>query len=218
MIYPLFRRWTTRPFALIEAGGVSDALERAARQGCSLALADLRGIEAPGCSLPAVDLRGANLDKAELSLAGLHAADFRGATLVRSSLIGSDLRRANFCRANLREADLRRSSLRGARFLGADMRGVRLTGARLDGALIDWRWSAFAVELLRRDSGCRGGAVSVVVDLAFEKDDRPFGWLRELLRKTEFVDWAASVLGRAMLPGDNAPEVLRRLAADVNAA
>jgi len=215
MIHPLFRRWKTRPFALIVAEGTSGALEWAARKGHSLVHADLKGIDAPGCSLPGVDFRGADLDEAELSLAELRSADFRGATMVRSTLIGSNLRRANFRRANLREADLRRADLRGAKFLGADLRGVRLTGARLDGALIDWRWSAFAVELLRRDPGCRDDAVSVVVDLAFEKDERPFGWLRELLRESETVDWAVSVLGRAMLPTDNAPELLRRLAADV---
>lgn len=218
MIYPLFRRWKTRPFALIESGGASSALERAAREGHSLVLVDLRGIDATECSLPAVDFRGADLDQAELSFADIREADFRGATMVRSRLMGSNLRRANFRRTNLRGADLRRADLRGARFLGADLRGALLTGAKLSGALIDWRWSAFPVELLRRDSCCRGAAVSAVVDLAFEKDDRPFGWLRELLRKTEIVDWAVSVLGRAMLPGDNAPELLRRLAADVDAS
>lgn len=215
MIHPLFRRGKSRPFALIVAEGTASALERASRKGHSLAFADLRGIKAPGCSLPGVDLRGVDLDGAELSLADLRAADFRGATLVGSRGIGADLRRANFRRANLRDADFRRADLSGARFPGADLRGVRLTGAKLDGALIDWRWSAFAVELLRRDPGCRGDAVSLVVNLAFEKDDRPFGWLRELFRETETLDWAVSVLGRAILPEDNAPETLRRLVADV---
>lgn len=216
MIDPLFRRWRVRPFALNEAGGVSAVLERAVREGHSLALADLRGVDALECSLPAADLRGASLDGAEFCLADFRAADFRGATLVRSRLVGSDLRRANFRRANLREADLRRTDLRGAKFSDADMRGVRLTGAKLDGALIDWRWGAFPVELLRRDPGCRGAAFPVVVELAFERDERPFAWLRELLRKTEIIDWAVAVLGRAILPSDNAPEVLKRLVADVD--
>lgn len=215
MIHPLFRRWKTRPFAIIVAEGTSRALERASRKGHSLVCADLKGIDASKCSLPGADLRGADLDEAELSLSDFRAADFRGATMVRSRWIGADLRRANFRRTNLREADFRRADLSGAKFPGADLRGVRLTGAKLDGALIDWRWSAFAVELLRRDTGCRGAAVSVVVNLAFEKDERPFGWLRELLRETETVDWAVSVLGRAMLPNDNAPEVLKKLVADV---
>lgn len=215
MIHPFHRRGKSRPFALIVAEGVSNALERASRKGHALAFADLKGIEAPGCSLPGVDLRGADLDEAEFSLADLRSADFRGATLAGSRWIGADLRRASFRRANLRNADLRRADLSGAKFPGADLRGVRLTGAKLDGALIDWRWSAFAVELLRRDPGCRGDAVSLVVNLAFEKDERPFGWLREMFREIETLDWAVSVLGRAILPEDNAPEVLRRLAADV---
>lgn len=215
MIHPLFRRGKSRPFAMIVAEGTSNALERASRKGHSLAFADLQGIKAPGCSLPGVDLRGADLDGADLSLADLRAVDFRGATLVGSKWIGADLRRSSFRRANLRDADLRRADLSGAKFSGADLRGARLTGAKLDGALIDWRWSAFAVELLRRDPDCRGGAVSMVVNLAFEKDERPFGWLRELFREIETVDWAVTVLGRAILPEDNAPEVLRRLAADV---
>jgi len=214
-IHTLLRRWRTGPLALVEAESEGRAVELAARAGLSLAYADLNGCEAPRCFLPGADLRGADLDGARLSGAYLRRADLRTATLVDADLAGASLRQADLRGASLRDADLRRADLRGARFPGADLKGVRLAGARLDGAVIDWRWAGFAVELLRRDPGCRGDASPLVVELAFERDERPYAWLRPVFRSSPAVlDWACSVLGRAILPGDDAPEVLRRLAAD----
>jgi hypothetical protein len=79
--------------------------------------------------------------------------------------------------ADLAGAVLRQVDLRGARFAEADLRGVRL-----EGAMIDWRWAGFAVELLRRDVGCRGDPLRLVVELAVKRDEHPYAWLRPLFR------------------------------------
>ncbi|WP_165253087.1 pentapeptide repeat-containing protein [Paludisphaera soli] len=216
-VHTLLRRWCTGPLALVEAESQGRAVELAARAGVPLAYADLKGIEAPRCFLPDADLRGADLDAAILPGAYLRRADLRTATLVDADLAGAVLRQADLRDARLRDADLRRADLRDARLAGADLRGVRLTGARLEGAAIDWRWAAVAVELLRRDPGCRGDSLRLVVELALERDERPYAWLRPIFRGGPgIVDWACSVLGRAILPGDDAPEILRRLAADAD--
>lgn len=213
-IHTMYRRWKTKPFAFVEAECPARALELAARGGVDLTYADLRGLSAPGLFLPGADLRGVDMAAAELPGAYLRKADLRSAVLVGANLANASIREADFRKADLRDADLRRADLRGGRFSGADLRGVQLTGARLDRAVIDWRWAAFAVELLRRDGGCHGDAFRVVAELAFEDDDRPFAWLRTLVRKPGTLEWAFSALGRAIVPGDNAPELLRRLAAD----
>ncbi|MDR3621593.1 MAG: pentapeptide repeat-containing protein [Paludisphaera borealis] len=213
-IHPMYRRWKSKPFAFVEAESPAQALELASRGGVDLTYADLRGLVAPRSFLPGADLRGVDLAASDLPGTYLRKADLRSATLVGANLANASIREADFRKADLRDADLRRADLRDARFNGADLRGVQLTGARLDGAVIDWRWSAFAVELLRRDVDCRGDAFRVVVELAFEDDDRPFGWLRTLVRKAGVIEWAFPLLGRAIAPGDNAPELLRRLAAD----
>lgn len=217
-IHPMYRRWKTQPFAFVEAEGPTEALELSARNGADLTYADMRGIVAPGCFLPGAELRGVDFSGAELPGAYLRGSDLRASTLAGANLAGASLRQADLRHADLRNADLRRADLRDARFGGADLRGARLTGARLEGSVIDWRWGAFAVELLRGDSNCRGDAFRVVADLAFEDDERPFGWLRTLVRHADSLDWALAVLGRAILEGDNAPEVLRRLTADVHDA
>jgi hypothetical protein len=213
-IHPMYRRWKPTPFAFVEAEGPSQAIEAAARGGVDLTYADLRGLSAPLVFLPGVDLRGADLSASDLAGGYLRGADLRSSALADANLSGASLREADLRNAELRNADLRRADLRDARLSGADLRGVQLTGARIDGAVIDWRWSAFAVELLRRDGGCRGDAFRLVAELAFEDDERPFGWLKALVRKADLLEWAFVALGRAIVPGDNAPELLRRLAAD----
>jgi hypothetical protein len=213
-IHPMYRRWKPTPFAFVEADGLPRAVEEAARGGVDLTYADLRGLVAPGVFLPDADLRGVDLSASGLAGGYLRRADLRSSALADADLSGASLREADLRNADLRNADLRRADLRDARFSGADLRGARLTGARIDGAVIDWRWSAFAVELLRRDAGCRGDALRLVVELAFEHDERPFGWLRPLARRAGVLEWAFAALGRAILAGDNAPELLRRLAAD----
>ena len=71
--------------------------------------------------------------------------------------------------ADLRMADLRGADLRGARLVGADFRGVLLNAARLEGAILDWRWSVVALELLRDRLG-DAAATSVLADLAFDDE------------------------------------------------
>jgi len=203
--HEMYRRWKTRPFAILEAESRVEAVELAARSGIDLSYADLRGLAAPHCFLPGVDLRGVDLSGAELVGGYFRKADLRSAILFGANLAG----------ARVREADLRYADLRKAKFSGADVRGVRLTGAKMEGTTIDWRWSGFAVELLSRDQGCRGDALRLVGELAFDQEERPFGWLRALFRNTDSLEWALGVLGRAIVPSDNAPELLRRLTADV---
>lgn len=213
-IYTLFRRWRTGTLALIEAACPGQAIERVAEARISLAYADLKRLEAPGRFLSGVDFRGADLSTANLSGSILSRADFRTASLAAADLSGARLEQADLRRADLRKADLRQADLRDVDFLGADLTDACLTGARLDGARFDWRWSAFVVELLRRDAGCRGDALRLVVEIAFRADDRPYAWLELVARKPALVDWVVSVVGRAVRRGDNAPEALRRLTSD----
>ncbi len=213
-VYLLHRRWRTGELAAVEAESPAHAVERIAAAGLSLAYADLKGLDAPRRRLPDADLRGADLEAANLSRAALDRADLRTALLTAADLRGASLRRADLRRANARDADFRGSDLRGADFAGADLRGARATGARLEGARLDWRWSAFVLELLRRDAGNREGAHRLVTELAFAPDERPYAWLETVTRRSALIGWVASVIGRAVQPGDGVPEVLRRLSAD----
>lgn len=193
-IHTLSRRWRTGPIAVIEAETLGRAVELAAGEGVALTYAELRGLRASGASLSLIDLRGADLEGADLRDADLRGADLRGANLLR--------------------ADLRYADLRNARFERAELRGALLTGSLFDGAALDWRRPAFAVELLRRDPGCRGDAMTAVFEIALESDDRPYAWIRPLFADRGLACWASAVLGRAFFPGDDAPDILRKLAAD----
>ena len=194
-IHTLSRRWRTGTLAVVQAESLGRAVELAVGAGVPLTYADLPGCQAPCASLIGVDLRGADLTDADLRGADLRQADLRGADLTR---------------ADLRDADLHQ-----ARFQKADLKGAMLTGACLDEAVLDWRRPAFAVELLRRDPGCRGDALNLTFEIALETDDRPHAWLRLIFARPSLIDWAAAVLGRALVPGDDAPEILRKLADDV---
>lgn len=202
--HELYRRDARRPFAILEAEGRSAAVELAARTGLDLTYADLRWLDGRHCFLPGADLRGAAMTGADLTGAYLRKADLRSTILVGVDFEG----------ARLRDADLRHADLSGANFSGADLRGVRLTGAKLEGTTIDWRWSGFAVELLCRDREGRDDGLRLAAELAFDREERPFDWLRTVLRAADSLEWALRVLGRAIGPRDNAPELLRRLAAD----
>jgi hypothetical protein len=200
----LYRLDGKRPFAILEAERRAGAVELAARTGLDLTYVDLRWLDAPHCFLPGADLRGAAMTGADLTWAYLRKADLRSSTLVG----------VNFEGASLRDADLRHADLSRSNFSGADLRGVRLTGAKMERTTIDWRWSGFAVELLHRDRDCRGDALRLVAELAFDREERPFDWLRTVFRAADSLEWALGVLGRAIGPRDNAPELLRRLTAD----
>ena len=126
------------------------------------------------------------------------------------------LRFADLRQADLRGADLRHASLDGAQLVGADLRDTLLTGAQLGQAVLDWRWSPVAVELLRGDAEGSSSARSVMAELAFQEDlPGPFSWLKVLIRHGSQAKAVLRVFSRSIRPGDNAPELLRSSAADL---
>ncbi len=219
MTFPIFHRWSTRPIAMVEADTYPQALELAVARGVRMLYADLKGIKVQAADLEEGDFRGADLGGSELVRVNLRKADLRAARLVGADLRGASLALADLRQADLRSADLRQANLAGARLVGADLRGAVLTGAQLDGAILDWRWSAIPVELVRRDGKCSIAALKLVAELAFQDDARPFAWIKRLgSGRGEQAALALEVFARSMRPGDNAPELLRRLAADVPSA
>jgi len=200
---------------MVEAESYPRALELAVARGVRLLYADLKGIKVRGTFLGEGDFRGAELSYAELAGVNLEAADLRAARLVGTDLREAVLLTADLRQADLRGADLRFANLEGARFVGADLRGALLTGARLERAILDWRWSPVAVELLRRDGAGSTAASTIMAELAFEDDARPFGWLKVLIRHGSQASAALAVFAKYIRPGDNAPGLLRSLAADL---
>ena len=214
--YSLFDRWTRDRVAILDAPTYSRALEVAVREGLCLVDLDLRRAELRSAFLARADLRGAELSAADLRGcylrgADLRTADLRGTRLEHAFLGGADLRNAD-----LRGAVLTRTDLRGASLLGVDLRGTILTGARLDGALCDWRWSAIPAELLRQHPGTSGEETGLIIEMAFHDDSKPWGWLRLLSRHRKQAGWAFGVLADSVRDGDNAPQLLRCLTADVD--
>src|SRR5207253_1995327 len=122
---------------------------------------------------------------------------------------GADLRQAD-----LRGAVLSRADLQGARLVEADLRGTILTGARLTGALCDWRWSVIPAELLRQQPDTSVGDTSLVIQMAFHDDSRPWSWLKLFTGYGKRADWALGVLADSVRDGDNAPDLLQCLTAD----
>ena len=213
-IYLIQHRWTRRELAAIEAPSYARALEWAARRGMSLMDVDLAGTDLRGAFLAGADLRGSGLTGADLSGCYLRRADLRGADLREASLAHAFLGSADLRHADLREADLARADLRGANLVGADLRGAILTFARLEGALCDWRWSAIPAELLRQQHGQSAEGSRLVVALAFHEDSGPWSWLKLLAGYDRLADWALGILAGWVRDGDNAPDLLRYLAAD----
>ena len=146
--YPIFHRWSARLIAMVEAETYPRALELAVARGVRMLYADLEGVKVRGTSLTEGDFRGAELSQAELTGVHLERVDLRAARLVGTDLRQAFLRTADLRQADLRGADLRFASLEGAQLVGADLRGALLTGTRLERAILDWRWSPVAVELL----------------------------------------------------------------------
>jgi hypothetical protein len=215
MTYKIIHRWNAKLIALVEAETYAQAVELAVSRGLSLLYADLRGVKLPGIRLTQGDFRGAELSHAELVGANFSKADLRAAQLISSDLRWADLRLANLRQADLRGADLRYASLEQAQLVGADLRDTLLTGAQLEQAILDWRWSSVAVELLRRDGVGSRAAASVMARLAFEEDVRPFQWLKVLIGQQAQATAALRVFSRSIRPGDNAPELLRRLVSNL---
>jgi Pentapeptide repeats (8 copies) len=207
-------RWTRCELAAIEAPTYARALEWAARRGMGLADVDLAGTDLRGAFLAGGDLRGAGLAGADLCGGYLRRADLRGADLRGARLAHAFLGAADLRRADLRDADLSRADLRGTSLVGADLRGTILTGARLEDALCDWRWGAIPAELLRQQHGSSSEGSRLVVALAFHDDPGPWSWLKLLGGHGLLADWALGILAGWVRDGDNAPDLLRYLAAD----
>jgi len=203
--------------ATVEAETYPRALELAVARGVRMLYADLKGVKVRGTSLTEGDFRGAELSHAVLAEVNLTKADLRAAKLLGTDLRQAILRTADLRQADLRGADLRYASLEGAHLLGTDLRGALLNGARLDRAILDWRWSPIAVELLRQDGVGSTAASKVMAELAFQEDVRPFCWLKVLIRHGTQASEAVRVFSKHIRQGDNAPELLRRLAADLPA-
>jgi hypothetical protein len=115
--------------------------------------------------------------------------------------------------ADLRGADLRVANLEGARLVGADLRGALFYGSKLAGAILDWRWNDVPVELLRQELAGEG-ARGIMIDTTADDAERPFAWLKRLLAQGLKARPALRALARHLHPDDNAPELLRGLAAD----
>jgi Pentapeptide repeats (8 copies) len=213
--YPILHRWSATPLALVEAASFARALEQAVDRRVKLRYADLRGLVAPGVLLAGAELGGADLSNAILPGAKLQAAELRSARLAGTFLQEALLRLSDLRDADLRRADLRAANLEEARLVGADLRGALFYGSRLTGAILDWRWGSVPLELLRqgRDGGDDPRHVAINPEAA--EDQRPFAWLKALLAQGSKADRALEILARHIRPGDNAPELLRRLTADV---
>jgi len=213
-LFTILHRWSATPIALVEATDLPRALALAVEQRVKLLYADLEGTVAPWAVLEGADLRGADLSHAELACANLQGTDLRTARGVGAYLRRALLGRADLRQADLRQADLRLAGLEEAQLVGADLRGALLYGARLGGAVMDWRWSTIPLELLRQDRGASHRGSKVIADLAFEEDLQLFAWLKVLVRHRDAAEWALGALSRYTRPGDNAPELLRKLATD----
>ncbi len=213
-IYLIQHRWTRRELAAIEAPTPARALEWAARRGMTLIDVDLAGTDLRGAFLAGADFRGASLAAADLSGCYLRRADLRGADLREARLAHAFLGGADLRGADLREADLSRADLRGTSLVGADLRGTIVTGARLEDTLCDWRWSAIPAELLRQRHDLSSEGSRLVVALAFHDDPGPWSWLGLLGGHGRLAEWALGILADWVRDGDNAPDLLRYLAAD----
>jgi hypothetical protein len=214
-LYPILRRWSTSPIVLVEGATFARALELAVDRQVKLHYADLREIVAPRASLAKAELGGADLTNAILSGVNLEAADLRTAKLERTFLQEAVLRNADLRGADLRGADLRVANLQETQLTGADLRGALLYGSRLRGAILDWRWSAIPLELLRQGLDKNDQTWDVPIDPAAARQERPFAWLKSLLSQGPKEERVLRVLSPHIHEGDNAPPLLRKLAADV---
>lgn len=201
-------------------GSFPRALEHAARRGERLAGADLRGAALGSAFLFRANLAGADLQDADLAGAYLREADIHKADLGNARLQGAFMKGVDGRGADLRGANLARADLRDAILVGANLAGANLDRARLAGAILDWRSTAVAVELLRQDLGAHEGGSPIVLDLMFHDDGEPYSWLTRLLAQPSrrVRTQALTVLTRRVRRGDNAPQVLRRLAALIPAS
>jgi hypothetical protein len=215
--YEILQRWTGRPIVLVEAHSIGEAISAVVSNDVSLLYADIKGVCLADRELSRADLRGADLSGSDASRAELGGSDLRSARLRGCKFRGSGLRDADLRHADLRDTDFRHADLRGSRLTGADLRGAVFHGAMLEGACLDWRWSALALELLRQHPASGREGSKAVAELAFASDERPFLWLKTLLSHGLAADWVLGLFAEHIRFGDNAPALLRRLAADAPA-
>ena len=145
-----------------EAKSQREAVERAVREGVSLAGANLGG----AC------LAGANLGGANLGGASLAGADLTGANLGRAYLADAKLAGANLGRADLAGAYLAGATLIDA---GQESRGYRFVGVPTDGVriLAGCRW--FTVTEAREH--WRGNPEALAKASLIEAEAARRGWI-----------------------------------------
>jgi uncharacterized protein YjbI with pentapeptide repeats len=81
------------------------------------------------CSLARADLSGLNLYEADLSDSDLSGANLSGVNLTDADLSGAKLLNANLAGTNLTDADLSGANLLNANLAGANLEGVDLSDA-----------------------------------------------------------------------------------------
>ena len=156
------------------------------------------------------NLRSANLRYADLRSANLRSADLRSANLDYADLRSANLDYADLRSADLRSANLRYADLRSADLRSADLRSADLRSANLRSAKINWNSHWLVTEILRRDAGEHLGKLAVA-GVARLRDD--LCWNELLALKMPYTRWALGVLADWVQDDDNAPDVLRDLAA-----
>jgi hypothetical protein len=213
-VHSIVQRWTARPIVAVEATSAGAAVAVAVAEEASLLYADLRGADLAGRDLAAADLRGIDFRGGDASAAEFSWSDLRSARLDGCRFRDALLRGADLRQADLRDADFRHADLRHARLTGADLRGAVFARAKLAGAWLDWRWSTMPLELLRQHPAAAREGSRAVAELAFAGDERPFSWLKALMARGLASDWVLGVFAEHLRPGDNAPSLLRKLAAD----
>jgi hypothetical protein len=160
--------------------------------------------------LGGADLRGAHLQHADLKQAALSEATLRDAQLEHACLRWAVLRGADLTGADLTGADLTGADLRGADLTGANLRYCQLHNALLDGVRMSWFDPTLLAErLFRAASG------DLDKQMLASYVGRHVHWCWEHLRHLPagYRGWILETYTGWVQPGDEAPELLRRLAA-----
>ena len=145
-----------------------------------------------------------------LQNADLAGADLSWRDLRKANLYGADLCGADLSHANLYHAELRYANLSSANLFCANLSYAILNDACLDGVTMNWGSHELIAEILRQRAGddvdCRKIAGYVLVS-------RDMCWDRFLEQDDPCRAWALGVLSEFVQPDDDAPKLLRQLAA-----
>lgn len=163
-----------------------------------------------GAVLIGAELGGASLQQADLKRAVLAGATLRTAQLEHACLRWAVLRDADLSSADLSNADLSNADLRGADLSGASFRHCQLHNTLLDGARMSWFDPTLLAERLFRAAG---GDLEKQMLASYV--GRHVHWCWEHLRHlpASYRGWILETYTGWLQPGDEAPELLRRLAA-----